>query len=313
MTQNDQIAIFVFSYNRGRFLENCLKSILELMPDCPRYIVDDDSQDSFTIDVMNRFSDKFVILTPDTDHAAEAKTGGLYENMNHAVAIAKQARYNRALFIQDDMQIVRPFTERDYYFIEKYFASNEDCIQLVTTFIRTLSSRRFLKETALCQSQMAYFREKMFQRGKSNFSAIGLFDVNRVVEKFGSFVRGEENNSKKAMSLGIKCGYSVYPFMNWLPYPTSFRGRTRASTHRIMEFVGGSGFHPITTMDEDLMRRFFDRDPRQLPIMENWLSAPTAPRKKIWSTGGGEYNMMARFRFLAKMASVLRAMRNAKA
>lgn len=313
MTRNDSIAIFVFSYNRGPFLENCLKSILELMPDCPRYIVDDNSQDSFTKDVMNRFDDKFVILTPDTDHGAEVKTGGLYENMNHAIQIAKESGFSKVLFIQDDMQIVRPFTNSDYEIVNNYFANNDECIQLVTTFIRTLSSHRFSKETTLCPSQIAYFRERRFQRGKSNFSAIGIFDVNRVLTKFGKFLPGEANNSEKAMRLNVRFGYSAYPFMNWTPYPTSFRGRERKFIHRIMEFIGGSGLHPITPMDQDTTRRFFARDPRQIPIMETWLSAPTAPRKSIWSTGGGEYNITARFRIVANIASLLKAMKSAKA
>src|SRR5688572_9727605 len=144
MTRDDPIAIFIFSYNRGRFLENCLGSILDLMPDGPRYILDDGSDDPFTQDVLGRYSDRFEVSGPSNDHAVEKKTGGLYGNMNHAMRIAVTSGYRRVLFIQDDMQLVRPFTARDHQFVDEYFSGNHDCIQLVTTFIRSLSSRRFM-------------------------------------------------------------------------------------------------------------------------------------------------------------------------
>lgn len=299
-------AIFVFSYNRSSSLNNCLNSIRSLVPGIQGYIIDDNSDDQETINVIDKASSDFSALSPDKNSVSEFKTGGLYGNMNFAIGMASEMGFKRALFIQDDMQLVRPLVEQDWREFDRYFAKVPETIQLATVFIRSLDSWRYPSQIDLCKEARAYFCKPEHEGGKSNFAATGIFDVDRVLDRFGRFEAGEARNSEKARSMGLRMGRAVNPFMNWTPYPASFRGKKRSLKHRLVEFVGGSGFHPIEYMDETTLEHFLSRDPEIFPVMEEWLRSPTAPRQDRWSTGGGEYNLIARFGWLEKLVALKR-------
>ena len=80
--------------------------------------------------------------------------------------------------------------------------------------------------------------------------------------------------------------------------------------HNAIESLGGAGLHPIKIMDLDDEERFLARGPEDVPIMEKFLSAPSAPRHDVWSTGGGEYNLLGRGGFPAAGFRSLRAIRS---
>lgn len=286
--------IFVFSFNRGRFLAHCIASIEACVSGAQVIIIDDGSDDPRTLAQLEYLSSKYRVLGPTRSSDEEIKTGGLYSNMNLALNIAEARNERRALFIQDDMQLVRTVTGADCLFIDGFFDANPGAIQIQPCFRRRESLSRLVSCAFLDNSGSAFFLPSIAEKGKDNFSATGVFDIKRVRDFLGEFSVGEGRNSFRCRSLGIKKGLAAYPFMSWLPYPPSFRGRRRSIIHRSMEFFGGAGFHPIDMMSDDDSQRLLHRQPVTLPVVEDWLFSPSAPRHDRWSTGGGEYNLIAR-------------------
>ena len=287
------IGLYVFSFNRGQFLENCLRSINAYCPCAAVYIIDDKSSDPYTHRVLSNLDSTYTVLDVPESEDHELKTGGLYGNMNYAMAHARSLGTQIVLFIQDDMQLVRPIGEEDLSRVTSYFSCNENTIQCAQTFIRTLSIDSLKNKVDIDCSRSAYIVKEKFEGGKSNFAATGFFNVDRFHARFQKFEAGEGRNSEKAQALGLKKGVSIYPIMNWLPYPISFRGKNRQWLHKLVETLGGAGYHPIEPMSPSEITHLLRRDPWELPIMEQFLTCPTV-NNRYWSTGGGEYNIIAR-------------------
>ena len=141
MTQLDDLrrrtACYVFSFNRGRLLEQSLRTAAESLGDMPIFVVDDGSDDPETLDVLARWADRAPPLPETaTGVAGERKTGGLYPNMDRAMSHAVAMGLDHALFHQDDMQFVRPLDETDARDVARYFEANPEAIQLLLHFIK---------------------------------------------------------------------------------------------------------------------------------------------------------------------------------
>jgi len=288
------LPIFLFSFNRGRFLKNCLQSIELAAPNSPVTIIDDDSDDPETLRILESAACQHDVIQPHDRRLSESKTGGLYNNLNLAINLMRDRKNVRALFLQDDMQFVRRLTQKDIRIIDAYFAANPTAIQMQTCFIRREDEARFRERGRVDASATSLIIPPDLQRGKDTFSAVGVFDASRVAERLGSFEAGEGRNNITARRAGIVMGRAIFPFINWLPYPISHRDRSRGIAHGVMEWVGGAGYHPIAMMTADEEVDFLSRSPDVLPIAERFLRAPTAPRHDRWSTAGGEYHLLAR-------------------
>jgi len=70
----------VFSFNRGRFLENCVRSIEQCVPDASIIVFDDDSNDPATQEVLSDIDRNHQVLKP--GNVSTHKLGALRE---HAV------------------------------------------------------------------------------------------------------------------------------------------------------------------------------------------------------------------------------------
>lgn len=308
---NEGFAVYVFSFNRGLFLENCIRSIEAAADSIPIYIFDDNSTDPKTKEVLGTLSRRHRVIRNTNAEYCEMKTGGLSGSMNLAMSHALEEGFTIAVFIQDDMQFVRHIEEADKRMLVKYFDVVPNSIQIATSFVRRLSADTFLQDHAVNIEAGAYVRTKSAERGKSNFSDTGVFCVQRFHEIFKRFEVGEDVNSLKARSLSIVCGRAIFPFMCWLPYPQSHRGKKRTLRHRFYEYFGRSGYYPIRMMTQSEVDAFLSRDPSTIPVMEAFLDAPYSPRQDIWSTGGGEYNFLAYGGALAQGYSALRKMKRA--
>lgn len=306
MKKSIDLNFYVFSFNRGRFLNNCINSIRNCAPGSPIIIIDDNSDDPDTKHFISLHRKTCEVLFNNRESEFEKKTGGLAGCMNLAMRHAKEIGAPYVVFIQDDMQMVRSLKEDDMGLIKDYFSHVPGSIQISTSFIRRLSMDTFSMDHVVNIEAGAYIRKGVAERGKSNFSDTGVFDVNRFHETFKVFCVGEDKNSEKARSLGLTCGRSIYPFMCWLPYPVSHRGKKRGWRHRFFEKFGRSGFYPIRVMSGQERNSFVVRDAFDYPVMEEYLCSPSSPRSDIWSTGGGEYNFLA---FNGVAAKIFRVMR----
>ncbi|RJS94700.1 hypothetical protein [Salinisphaera sp. Q1T1-3] len=301
-----RLRVYVFSYNRPDFLENIVRSVTTLIPEATLTIIDDDSEDRKTRRLLAGYADRYAIMRPST-HASDQtyKTGGLYANKTLALedAIAHDADY--MLYMHDDQQIVRAVDVQDMDRFDTFFAANPDVLELQPCFFKHDLREADAHYTRLDASGMAYFRDNENARGHKHFAGSGLFHVARTKQTIGVFGLGEKINEAFLAERGIYMGFYAWPFMAWLPFPISYRGKKRSLAHRAMEWLGGGGFHPIDTVEGDKRERLMTRDLAERPVAEDWLIAPTAPKAEKWSTMGGFYNASARRGFRKALARLI--------
>ena len=304
----DNLAVYVFSFNRGVFLENCLNSLLACDIQAPVTVIDDQSDDVPTQEVLERFKADFRIVTAGKASMSEHKTGGLYNNMRFAFRDAMESGKQYALFLQDDMQLVRPILDSDLEAADSFFAANPNAAELHTCFMKRFFKDRDEKLAKLDASEEAYLRPSSYP-GFSGYSAVGLFDLKRFQELFGELQQGEYANNEFAQKNGLQMGISARPFMMWLPYPISHRGKKRHIPLKIVETIGGCGFYPLKIMPETAVERLLSRDRSIRPYAEDWLECPRLRPIPVWSFAGGLSNLLARGGIRGRIGALLQRIR----
>lgn len=289
----NQFAIYLFSYNRGQFLDNCLNSLLRCAEGLDVTVIDDDSEDEITRQVLNRWQHQFRQLDTGPVGQTEHKTGGLYGNMRRAMTDARNRNKTLILFLQDDMQLVRPIHREDLCQALQFFAANPNAAQLQTCFMKRFFADRDEALSRLDSSGQAYLRPSDYP-GFSGFSAVGLFHLERFQALFGELQQGEYANNAFAQQQGIQMGIAAFPFMMWLPYPISHRGKQRNIPLQLVEGVAGCGFYPYQVLSGNDQSRLLNRHPEQRPYAEDWLRCPKLAETPVWSFAGGLSNLLAR-------------------
>lgn len=287
------LAIYVFSFNRGQFLENCLQSVEACASGAPVTVIDDRSDDAYTLAVLKTFGRKLRVVTAGEAQISEHKTGGLYNNMRFAFNDARDSGKRFVLFLQDDMQLVRPILRRDITGAAAFFDVNPNAAELHTCFMKRYYADRDEQLTKPDASGEAYLRPSSYP-GFSGFSAVGLFDIERVSELFGELQQGEYSNNEFAQKNGIQMGISTRPFMMWLPYPISHRGKHRNFPLQLVESLAGCGYYPYQIMTEERVARLLGRPLDQRPYAEDWLECEALKKVPVWSFAGGLSNLKAR-------------------
>lgn len=291
-----KISVYIFSCNRGIFLQNCVKSVKKCIPGAPITIFDDNSYDIKTLQILDKIKRDAEIIKPNRKNKKHYYSGRLHNNKNLAISDAKRKNIKRFLFLHDDMQIVRPLTSNDFQYINEFFALSKKSFELHVCFLKNQNRSWDEKHMEIDKSKRAYIRRK--QRNSNNpqaFSDTGIFDLGRFETLFGAFEIGELENGRKAEKKGIIMGFFAYPFAAWLPFSITYRNKKRPLTRRLIEKINGAGFHPINFMSKRRIRYLFDRGLSELPFAESFLSSPSAPKiKKCWFVMGAEEYALAR-------------------
>jgi glycosyltransferase involved in cell wall biosynthesis len=114
---------WVFSYNRGEFLKNCISSIEFCAPGSRIRIFDDNSNDPATRDALAELAKRHEVVTPDTGENQKNKHGGLYANMQAAFEACEDE--DLVCYLQDDMQLVRPISPEEVAQLDAYLSHVE--------------------------------------------------------------------------------------------------------------------------------------------------------------------------------------------
>lgn len=305
----EDLAIYVFSFNRGNFLENCLMSVEACACGAPVTVIDDQSDDPYTLAVLEKYGSKLRVVTAGEALISEHKTGGLYNNMRFAFREAHNSGKRFVLFLQDDMQLVRPILLQDITGAEAFFEANPNAAELHTCFMKRFFASRDEQMTEPDASGEAYLRPSRYP-GFSGFSAVGLFDIERVEKLFGELQQGEYANNEFAQKNNIQMGISSRPFMMWLPYPISHRGKTRNIPLQLVESVAGCGFYPYQIMTAEAVNQLLERPLEKRPYAEDWLECKPLQRTPVWSFAGGLSNLIARGGLRGRLGRWLYRMRH---
>jgi glycosyltransferase involved in cell wall biosynthesis len=300
-----RIPVYIFSFNRGRFLEIAVQSVKENFPSTSICIVDDNSDDPETIAVLENLRNSVEVFAHGDSRSADT-TGSLHSNMNYALSLAEAAGAKLALFMQDDQQIVRRVTEVELDLMQTFFDLENCSFVLHTCFMKKGSDRGH-------QDKLKPYGD-FFHRDPAvktllpwkgfGYSDVGIFSIPRCRETLGVLFEGEPRNMERAEQLGLQLGFLHVPFMHHLPFPISFRRKGRSFFARLADGLSGAAVHKFSTMSDESVQLMAARDRTSLAYAEDWLVAPTAPVAETWSIEGGMKNLVHRGGWRRKIAGL---------
>lgn len=294
--------VFVFSYNRGRSLDQCLASVSENLAGAPVTVLDDGSTDRATQEVLEKWSNS-VSLIRTRGEVRNRRVGGLHQNMGCAFRHAQGITHSKyALMLQDDMQVVRKVRPQDLDHFNEYFEHNRNSVELLTSFW-PFNRQGFNLDWEFDASDVASFNTT--RTYTSAYSDTGLFHVNRFVELFGALKPTERANEAKASGLGLVMGHYRYPFTMFMPFPRTHRSGRRSPVLRAVEFLSGAGVHNFEFMPERRVDALFARTDKAPPVARDWLSSPTVESLALWSYYGGARDLRARLGWRGKLGEML--------
>lgn len=270
----------VFSYNRGRFLENCIASIEACLPYASVCIVDDNSDDEETRTVLKRLARRHRVISPSADEGTRSKHGGLYANMQTAF----EGLPGDALMglLQDDMQVVRPVEASELASVADHFRDNPRAGFVQPAFFKGEQRRRRAMEIRFDETSGFYYADRHRRSAGAWYSDICLARVDNLRRVGWHFMSRESRNEQQARQHFSQMAWMKNPFAAWLPCPSAWRGKQSTLALRIGEHRHGCGFHPLWIMDNKETREFLDRDPAILPFAEDFLSLRHGRLPRPW-------------------------------
>lgn len=211
----------VFSYNRPRHLDNCLKSIADLYPDAHLVVFDDNSSHPDVEKVLKRHGCQFRL-----GKGGSGRHGGLYDNMQMAYEEALEGGFDYLLTLQDDLQLLRPVDDRVRAEFDDAFEKFAHVGSLEVRFSRTLTTpHEIAGPPATPDAEPSAFRD---------YQDVGLLHLGRLKEKGWDFnldlhvvVSGEATLSLKMSEMGFRRARIQTSFVMHVPFPDLFRNRFR--------------------------------------------------------------------------------------
>lgn len=268
--------VYVFSYNRGRYLENCLASIRRHAPSWHITVIDDGSDDPAVHAALERYREHVDVIS--SRGQSDGYLGGLYPNMQHALACTDEPI---VLFLQDDMQIVRDVTADDERHWQRYFDLHDKSFQLYACFFKRKQIQRGQRLVDIDSDVPAYFRNPEAGR-RSWFSAVGLFQRERMLSSGWRFEPSEGENNRKVREWGWYMGVTPWPFMMWLPNAESSKFRRRGILQRIAEWRADVGLYPYRELSPEAHAWLMDRPLEELPVAESLLDPEGMKPGREW-------------------------------
>lgn len=289
--------VCIFSYNRLEALLNCIASVKLYIPNCNINIFDDNSDDPRILEALNELSrlEDVNVFVNQNIVQNDKKVGGLTSLMNVALQECVENKVETALFIQDDMQVTRLVDETEQKKLNDLFLHNPMVYEIYTCFLTSLNVRNIGKAKSLRVDEL--FEKCQVDDGMvlNNFCDIGIFHIQRTVDNL-EFFSGERNDDEKTRTGRYEMLCYRHPFMHWLPFPISYRGKTRSFLYRLIEVSGGCGIHRVYAK-----KNVFEYREEFAKFAEDYLDAPSAPQVKSWSTIGGHTNIIQRLPILRKL------------
>ena len=269
-----EVYIAVMSYNMGPLLRNCVSSLERHAASFDVGIYDDNSSDTSTQEILNYVASRHrVVISNGQEAQADSKTGGLWTNMNRAVADALSGAYKYILFIQDDMQLVRPIDDACLQEYGAIFANIPSVAQIRVHFMKHpfvhpghVPSQWIPSAVAPC------YVSKRYEFGLLATGIVRLDYLKATGFKFNS---GELNNAQAAASLGWISVFPINPIAMFLPWPPTITDRlpvARRTVQLVTDYLFRVGFHPFRDMAPAEVYELMNRPKEELPYAERYLA-----------------------------------------
>lgn len=272
------ISYVVYSYNRGPFLLNCVLSILRHANAKKIIVYDDFSDCEITRNILRMMSEHALIEVVTPREEGFGYHGGLYDNMNDVL-------YNRvddqfALFLQDDMQLVRSITTPEITdFIR--LMQKESIQFLYVSFLKGENRARDNLELSVHGHHLKYYKRTPTSSNSQGVCAdVGLMDLRMLRAMKWYWGKDRFEHIHRARRHQSSAAILALPFTMFLPSPSSHKYRSSGFFRLLAEKACKVGFYPFDDMPESVETVFFQKGVRALPFAEDWLTADSAPRSK---------------------------------
>lgn len=286
------LTVCIFSFNRGKFLRNCVESIRYCIPNAEIVIFDDNSNDPETREYLDQVAGSFQIV--ERGEIGNNKHGGLYCNMKAALDILR----GRPLicFLQDDTQVVRPVHPSELEEIEGLFDRNPTLGFVHPCFVRGVDLGKRALVPLAGPAPGFFYRQGRGQSAGVHYSDLIIFKPERLIEVKWCFQQSESLNDKQAKVLFGMMAYMWIPFAMWLPEVPAYRGKKKTLGLRLAERMKRVGFYPFKLLAEGEVNRLRNQQAPKLPVAEDFLECiPYSP------PGPWTYDPLSGVKFLRKM------------
>lgn len=208
----------VMTYERADLLLNLVASIKQFLPGCSLRVMDDGSSSDAQRRLLARLAGECEVIV--RQRSLAGGLGGLYESMNDAVVQARNEGREWVLFLQDDLQVVRPA----WASVRSLIASatnHSDIVMAGVAFDKWMypSSR-----TRCPNCSGSFHRMALFD--------IGLVNLGRLVEHGLRFGPDEIQANAEAAAVGLRSFVDHSPFVAFVPWPPTYRHSRRTSRLR---------------------------------------------------------------------------------
>lgn len=263
-----ELSVAVFSFNRGAYLRNCVESVRRNMPFAAVKIYDDNSTDPDTVAVLQTLG--LLVIRPEGSQTG--RHGGLYANMNRAL---DEAETSLILFLQDDMQVVRPVQPTELEKIVIILEAGRRAF-VFPGFMKATSLPRYRRQMRADPGIRAYVG-RAEDPGRITYVDAMIADVDKLRSVGWRFAGSERENAAKARGLFADMPYMADPFLFYCPEVPIFRNRQQSLSSRIAARLTGEDVKAFHDMSEDAVQQLRQRPMEDWPMAEAWLE-PVNPK-----------------------------------
>lgn len=283
------LTVCIFSFNRGKYLRNCVESIRTCIPEADIVIFDDNSDDPETLAYLEEAAVSCRIVEP--GEIGTIKHGGLYHNMNAALDLLR----DRSLlcFLQDDTQLVRPVSYSEMKEMDELLDRTPGPGFVHPCFIRGIDLSKRPVTTLAGPASAFFYRQDTGQSAGIHYSDLVVFKPGRLIAAGWRFHQSEPANDRQAKELFGMMAYMWLPFAMWLPEVPAYRGKKKTLGLRLAEKKKQVGFYPFRLLLDDEVERTRKQEPPRLPVAEDFLECTSGSPPKPWT-----YNPLTGLRLL---------------
>lgn len=295
----EEILFVIFSYNRGKYLKNCVDSIFENCPGIKNeniMIYDDHSDDPKTVDILDALQQKIKVNINKGKNPAISRRG-LYHNMNKALQDAIKGRFNYIFFIQEDLQFVRELDSRFLSECQKILESDPNIIQIQPLFFKGTIKEKEYSQFLKMNEEFQYYYGNPHQL--YGIADIGLTKVEPLRVDDWQFDHEETINMKKGTQKGWLYVKPKNPIMMYLPWPETYRYKKTGKDHlftRLLDYYYKTGFYPYKKMTDDVVQVLLDRPIQEYPYGERFLKLKLNVKlREPWNYVSAKFYFLKRF------------------
>jgi glycosyltransferase involved in cell wall biosynthesis len=264
------LTLAIFSYNRGAYLDHCVASARRNMPWAEVVVYDDASEDPETRAVLAALPVPVHRVTK----ADKGKHGGLYANMQKAL---DQATTRYLMFLQEDMQIVRPVDAADIATIDRIFAADPARAFTCPLFMKGRRLRRHQRLQVPDEALRCYRHPEnatvKADAARLAYYDVSLADVARLRAARWVFQPSEPANITQARALFSDMPMLGDPFAFFCPEVPIFRNRAQSLASRLAARITDPDVKGIVDMTADAVTRLRARALTDWPEAERYLDA----------------------------------------